>query len=126
MFKFVTMYRKVDDELALESFFAETHLKLAEKLPGLLKSEVSRITGKPGGQSRFHLVYELYFDTPEDFYKALASDPGRSLMATLTEWAEAKLITWYYADCFEETAVSTDGITYKVPTTNYKLQITDD
>jgi hypothetical protein len=26
-------------------------------------------------------------------------------MAALREWAEAKLITWYYADCFEETAV---------------------
>jgi hypothetical protein len=56
MFKFVTMYRKVDDELALESFFAETHLQLAEKLPGMVKSEVGRITGKPGGQSRFHLI----------------------------------------------------------------------
>jgi uncharacterized protein (TIGR02118 family) len=105
MFKFVTMYRKVDDELALESFFAETHLQLAEKLPGMVKSEVGRITGKPGGQSRFHLIYELYFATPEDFYRALASDPGRSLMAALREWADAKLITWYYADCFEETAV---------------------
>ncbi len=113
MFKFVTMYRKVDDEQALELFFTETQLKLAEKLPGLIKSEVGRITGKPGGQSRFHLVYELYFATPEDFYIALASDPGRALMAALTEWAEAKLITWYYADCFEETAISTEAITYK-------------
>lgn len=116
MFKFVTMYRKVDDELALESFFAETHLQLAEQLPGLLKSEVSRVSGKPGGQSRFHLVYELYFATPEDFYRALASEPGRYLMAALTEWAEAKLITWYYADCFEETAAVKDGVTYKTPT----------
>lgn len=112
MFKFVTMYRKVDDELALEAFFSETHLQLAEKLPGLVKTEVGRVSGKPGGQSRFHLVYELYFRTQDDFYAALASEPGRSLMAALTEWAEAKLITWYYADCFEETAVSQEGLTY--------------
>jgi uncharacterized protein (TIGR02118 family) len=113
MFKFVTMYRKVDDEFALESFFSETHLQLAEKLPGLLKSEVARVTGKPGGQSRFHLIYELYFETPEDFYAALASESGRHLMAALTEWAEAKLITWFYADCFEETARVKDAVTYK-------------
>lgn len=113
MFKFVTMYRKVDDEFALESFFSETHLQLAENLPGLLKSEVVRVTGKPGGQSRFHLVYELYFATPDDFYSALASETGRSLMAALSEWAEAKLITWYYADSFEETAMMKDGVTYR-------------
>ena len=106
MFKFVTIYRKVDDEPALESFFSETHLQLAEKLPGLVKTEVGRISGKPGGQSRFHLVYELYFANQDDFYAALASPPGRSMMAALNEWAEARLITWFYADCFEEPAAS--------------------
>lgn len=113
MFKFVTMYRKVDDEVALETFFSETHLQLAEKLPGLVKTEVGRVGGKPGGQSRYHLIYELYFRDQDDFFMALASEPGRSLMAALTDWAEAKLITWFYADCFEETAVSQEGLTYK-------------
>lgn len=109
MFKFVTMYRKVDDEPALETFFSETHLQLAEKLPGLVKTEVGRINGKPGGRSRFHLVYELYFDDQDDFYKALSSEQGRTMMAALTEWADARLITWFYADCFEETAVPHEG-----------------
>ena len=63
MFKFVTIYRRVDDDNALEMFFSSTHLPLAEQLPGLLKSEVSRISGKPGGPSRYHLMYELYFET---------------------------------------------------------------
>jgi uncharacterized protein (TIGR02118 family) len=102
MFKFVTMYRKVDDETALESFFSETHLQLAEQLPGLIKTEVGRVNGKPGGLSRFHLVYELYFATQDDFFAALASPPGRSMTAALVEWADAKLVTWFYADCFEE------------------------
>ena len=48
MFKFVTIYRRVDDDSALESFFSSTHLPLAEQLPGLLKSEVSRVSGRPG------------------------------------------------------------------------------
>lgn len=119
MFKFVTIYRKVDDELALETFFSETHLQLAEKLPGLVKTEVGRISGKPGGQSRFHLVYELYFATQDDFYAALASEPGHSLMAALTEWANARLITWFFADCFEETAVSQESLSYKTTTTGH-------
>ena len=102
MFKFVTIYRRVDDENALETFFSNTHLRLAEQLPGLVKTEVSRITAKPGGDSRFHLMYELYFDKPATFFQALASEAGRDLMAALKEWADARLITWYYAESFEE------------------------
>jgi len=102
VFKFVTIYRRVDDEAALESFFSNTHLPLAEQLPGLLKSEVSRVIGKPGGDSRFHLMYELYFESPKDFFQCLTTDAGRQLMAELKDWSDAKLITWFYADSFEE------------------------
>ena len=102
MFKFVTIYRRVDDEAALESFFSNTHLPLAEQLPGLLKSEVSRVIGKPGGDSRFHLMYELYFESPKDFFQCLTTDAGRQLMAELKDWSDAKLITWFYTDSFEE------------------------
>jgi len=102
VFKFVTIYRRVDDEAALESFFSNTHLPLAEQLPGLLKSEVSRVIGKPGGDSRFHLMYELYFESPKDFFQCLTTDAGRQLMAELKDWSDAKLITWFYTDSFEE------------------------
>lgn len=102
MFKFVTLYRRVDDETVLEDFFAQTHLRLAEQLPGLLRSEVGRIRGKPGGESRYHLMYELYFDSDDAFLQALASEPGVALMVALQPWAEAKLITWFYAEVFSE------------------------
>jgi uncharacterized protein (TIGR02118 family) len=75
------IYRRVDDPEALETFFSKTHLVLAEKLPGLVKSEVGRVTGKPGGESRFHLLYELYF-----------------------ERAEARIVSWFYADAYAEEA----------------------
>lgn len=104
MFKFAAIYRRVDDEDRLETFFSTTHLPLAEQLPGLLKSEVSRVTGKPGGQSRFHLMYELYFASERDFQVALLSEPGLQLMAALKPWADAKIITWFYSDAFAEEA----------------------
>lgn len=104
MFKFVTIYRRVDDEVALEDFFSSTHLQLAERFPSLLKSEVSRVVGKPGGESRFHLMYELYFDSEKVFFRDLASEPGQKLMSALKEWGENRLITWFYAESFEEAA----------------------
>ena len=108
MFKFVTIYRRVDDENTLETFFSSTHLQLAEQLPGLLKSEVSRVSGKPGGASRYHLMYELYFETYQHFFEALASEAGNEMMIALKEWSDAQLITWFYCDAFEEAAQNRD------------------
>lgn len=104
MYKFTTLYRRVDDLDALETFFSTIHLPLAEQLPGLVKSEVSRIVGQPLGESRFHLGYELYFESRAAFENAMKSPPGVELMAHLTPWAEARLVTWFYAEPFEEEA----------------------
>lgn len=105
MFKFVTIYRRVEDEEQVEAFFAQTHLPLAEQLPGLRKTVVSRITGKPGGESRYYLMYELYFATSADCYHALQSNAGLLMSHALKAWSEAKLITWFYADVWEEEIV---------------------
>ena len=102
MFKFVTIYRRVDDENALEEFFSNTHLQLAEKLPYLVKRELSRVNGKPGGESRFYLMFELYFETEALFQLAMASATGFELMKALKPWEEARLISWFYAESFEE------------------------
>lgn len=102
MFKFVTIYRRVDDEAALENFFSITHLPLAEQLPHLVKREVSRISGKPGGESRFHLMFELYFESEAVFQRAMASQTGMELIKALKPWQEARIITWFYAESFAE------------------------
>lgn len=86
----------------LETFFSETHLPLAEQLPELYKSEVSRIEGKPGGQSRFHLMYELYFEDEAAYQRSMVSEVGVELIKALKPWGDAKLLTWFYADTFEE------------------------
>lgn len=102
MFQFTTIYYRVDDEEKLESFFSSTHLQLAEQLPGLVKSEVSRVMGKPGGESRFHLAYSLYFASEASFQLSMVSEPGLQLVQALKPWADMGLIAWYYAEAFEE------------------------
>jgi uncharacterized protein (TIGR02118 family) len=103
MYKFATIYRRVDEPDQLEEFFANVHLQLAEQLPGLQKREVSRVTHKPGGQdSRFHLMFELYFASENDFHVAMGSDIGIQLIHALKPWADAKILTWFFAESFEE------------------------
>ena len=104
MFKFVTIYRQVDDPAKIDTFFSETHLPLAEKLDWLLKTEVSRIHGKPGGHSRFYLMYELYFESGDHYHAALATETGIELMKALKPWGDAKIITWFFAESWEETS----------------------
>lgn len=102
MFKFTTLYRQVDDEQKLEDFFAGTHLPLAEALPNLAKREISRITRKPGGQSRFYLMVELYFEDEATFAQAMTTETGVRLIQALEPWAEARLISWFFSESFEE------------------------
>jgi uncharacterized protein (TIGR02118 family) len=108
MYKFVTIYRRVDDEQMLEQFFNQTHLPLAEQLPGLVRREVSRISHQPGGESRFHLMFELYFYSRISFEAAVATPIGEQLIEALMPWVEAKIITWFFADVFEEEMSSND------------------
>lgn len=102
MFKFVTIYRRVDDPDSLETFFSETHLPLAESLPNLVKRELSRVNRKPGGESRFHLMFELYFESEAHFQDAMLTETGVQLIEALMPWAEAKIITWFFTETFEE------------------------
>lgn len=103
MHKFVVIYYRVDDEDALEDFFANTHRELLEQLPGLRRLEVSRVTAQPFGRSRFHLMVEAYFDSEAAMREGLVSQPGLAMMNALRPWSENKLIAWFYADSFGET-----------------------
>lgn len=102
MYKFVVIYYRVDDETALDDFYASTHLPLLESLPGLRRLEVSRVTSQPFGRSRFYLQVEAYFDNEKAMLEALVSQPGNEMMNALRPWSENRLIAWFYADSFAE------------------------
>lgn len=108
MYKLVTIYRQVDDAQKIDDFFSSTHLQLAEKLPNLIKSEVSRVTHKPGGQSRFYLMYELYFESQKALQASFVSEVGIALIQALQPWTEAKIVSWFYAEAFEEAPARRD------------------
>lgn len=102
MFKFVMLYRQVDDTAAIEKFFTDTHLPLFEQLSTMVKSEISRVMWKPGGKSRFYMMVEGYFESAEQLTAALLTKPGLEMMQALKPWADAGIITWFYCDTWEE------------------------
>jgi len=76
--KLVALYKKPADVAAFEKHYREVHTPLARKMPGLKRLEVSHITGSPGGEAKFHLLAEMYFDNQEAMKAALASPEGKA------------------------------------------------
>jgi hypothetical protein len=47
-------------------------------------------------------MFELYFHSKVSFEAAMATPIGVQLIEALMPWAEANIITWFFADAFEE------------------------
>jgi uncharacterized protein (TIGR02118 family) len=84
----VVMYKTPKDTAAFDSYYFETHVPIAKKLPGLRKYEVSRGTvGTPAGPSGFHLIATLYFDNMAQVQTAFASAEGKAAAADVQKFA---------------------------------------
>lgn len=97
MVKLVALYRIPDDPAAFDSRYFGEHLPLAQKMPGLLRTEVARITGSPGGESEYYMMAELYFDNMEAAQAAMASEESKAAARVLRDIARG-LVSFHLAE----------------------------
>jgi uncharacterized protein (TIGR02118 family) len=84
----VVMYKTPKDAAAFDKYYAETHIPIAKKMPGLRKFEVSRgPVGTPAGPSAFHLIATLYFDSMAEIQAAFGSAEGKAAAADVPKFA---------------------------------------
>jgi uncharacterized protein (TIGR02118 family) len=84
----VVMYKAPKDAAAFDKYYAETHIPIAKKMPGLRKFEVSRgPVATPAGPSAFHLIATLYFDSMADIQAAFGSAEGKAAAADVPKFA---------------------------------------
>jgi uncharacterized protein (TIGR02118 family) len=95
--KLVALYKKAADVAAFEKHYKEIHTPLAKKMPGLRKLEVCRFTGSPGGEAKFHLMAEMYFDNADAMKAALGSPEGKAAGKDVMSFA-GELIHMMFAD----------------------------
>jgi uncharacterized protein (TIGR02118 family) len=77
--KLTVVYGTPDDAAEFERHYFDVHMPLAQKLPGLQRTEIAKVTGGPGGSpSPYHLVAELHFADTDALNAALGSDEGRA------------------------------------------------
>ena len=97
MVKLVALYKKPADVAAFEEHYRDIHTPLATKMPGLKKLEVSHFTGSPGGEPKFYMMAELYFDTKDAMLAALGSPEGKAAGKDVMSFA-GDLIHMMFAD----------------------------
>jgi uncharacterized protein (TIGR02118 family) len=78
MVKLIALYKKPSDIEAFDKHYAEVHMPLTSKMPGLKKVEISRITGSPMGASEYHVMAEMYFENMEALKSSMSSPEGRA------------------------------------------------
>ncbi|CAN5698978.1 EthD family reductase [soil metagenome] len=90
MAQLIALYKKPADAAAFDKHYYSTHVPLAKKVPGLLSYEVS--TGPVGGgagESPYHLVAILSFDSLAAIQSGLGTPEGQSTAADLGNFAQA-------------------------------------
>ena len=86
----IALYRKPADTAAFDKYYFSTHVPLAKKIAGLRRYEVSDgAVHTPQGESPYHLVARLTFDSLEAIRQALGSPEGRATAADLGNFSEA-------------------------------------
>jgi uncharacterized protein (TIGR02118 family) len=88
MAQLLVLYKTPKDAAAFDKHYAEKHIPIAKKIPGLRKYEVS--TGPvvtPAGPSPYHLVAALTFDNLGAIQSAFGSAEGQAAAADVPTFA---------------------------------------
>lgn len=89
MAKLVALYKKPQDAAAFDRHYFSTHVPLAKTVPGLRSYEVSTGPVASGtGESPYHLVALLGFDSLAAIEQALGTPEGQATAGDLANFAQ--------------------------------------
>jgi uncharacterized protein (TIGR02118 family) len=84
----LVLYKTPADPAAFDKYYAETHIPLAKKVPGLRSYRVSKgAVAAPAGASGVHLVATLTFDSMAALQAGLGSPEGAATAGDLPNFA---------------------------------------
>ena len=90
MAQLIALYKKPADAAAFDAHYHSTHVPTAKKIPGLKSYEISTGPVASGqGDSGYHLVAILGFESLAAIQSALGTPEGRATAADLANFAQA-------------------------------------
>ena len=87
MMKLIALYKKPEDPAAFDEHYFNVHAPLTEKIPGLRKMEVTKITGSPMGKTDYYLQCDMYYDSLDAFKAAMKTDEAKASGKDLMSFA---------------------------------------
>jgi uncharacterized protein (TIGR02118 family) len=88
MAQLVVVYKTPKDAAAFDKHYAEKHIPIAKKIPGLRKYEVSTgLVATLAGPSGYHLVATLTFDDVAAIQTAFGTPEGQAAAADVGNFA---------------------------------------
>jgi uncharacterized protein (TIGR02118 family) len=97
MIKLIALYRNPSDTAEFDKHYFDVHIPLIRKFPGLRRLEVTRVTGAPIGEAKFHLMAEMYFDTKDGWMQPLPPPKGKAVTRDIMSFA-ADVITVFHGE----------------------------
>jgi uncharacterized protein (TIGR02118 family) len=95
----LVLYKTPKDPAAFDKYYAEIHIPLAKKMPGLTSYRVSRgpVT-LAGGQSSVHMTATLTFDSLATLQAALEAPEGKAAGADVPNFASGGADLYMFDD----------------------------
>jgi uncharacterized protein (TIGR02118 family) len=86
----LVLYNTPADPAAFDRHYAETHIPLAKRIPGLRSFTVSQgPIATPEGAAPYHLIITLTFDSMAAIREAFGSPEGAAATGDLANFAQA-------------------------------------
>ncbi len=101
MIKLIALYKKPANVDAFEEHYANVHVPLVEKIPGLRKTEWTRMLAAPDGTAPYYMMYEIYFENMATYQAALQSPENKAAAKDLMTFAGG-LVTLLLAESYED------------------------
>lgn len=89
MIKLIALYKQPEDREKFDEHYYSTHVPITEKIPGLIKMEVTNITGNGmGGKSDYYLMCEMYYENMDAFKTAMKTPEAKASAKDLMSFAD--------------------------------------
>lgn len=96
MHKLVVLYPPPADPEAFRTYYTETHLPLATKLPGLRAYRYAFDVGSPAGDSPYFCIFEAEFDDAAAMGESMGSEQGQLVGADVPNYAPPGVVMIHY------------------------------
>jgi uncharacterized protein (TIGR02118 family) len=88
MIKLTVLYGHPKSPADFEKYYADIHTPIADRIEGLRRFEISKVTGSPDGSAApFYRMAELYFDDAAHMEAVMATPAAQRTAADLPNFA---------------------------------------